>query len=69
LTCSFRTVITAISDRTVAAQAAVSASGWPGRPLRSAVRIAVALSGMLRRRARLSAALARARAAAGGPRP
>jgi hypothetical protein len=69
LTCSFRTVITAISDRRGAAQAAVSASGWPSCSLRSAVRIAVALSGVLRRRARLSAALTRARAGAGGPRP
>jgi hypothetical protein len=36
--------ITAMSARTAAAQAAVTAGGWPGCSPRSAARIAVALS-------------------------
>ncbi len=45
----------------MAAQAAVMAGGWPSCGLRSAARIAAALSAMWWRRARLSAALTWAR--------
>ncbi|HWM95635.1 MAG TPA: hypothetical protein VNO54_01135 [Streptosporangiaceae bacterium] len=41
-------MITAIRDRAVTAQAAVTAGGWPSWALRSAARIAVALPGMSR---------------------
>ena len=53
--------MTAIRDRTVTASAAVTAGGWPSRSLRSAVRMTVARSVMLRRPARLRAALTCAR--------
>ena len=43
------------------------AGGWPSWVLRSAAMIAVALPGMSRRRARLSAALSCARVSVGGP--
>jgi hypothetical protein len=54
--CSLRLVITAVSDRTTAAQAAVTGGGWASCWLRSAARITAVLSARSRRRARLSAA-------------
>jgi len=42
--CWLRVVITAASDRTAAAQAAVTSGGWASCGLRSAARIAAVLS-------------------------